>query len=102
MIEVFSRTWDEILNKKVIECNEEKARYLAAELKKNKISFQLLSNGILIPKKTAESELFKKIENAYKPSLVNLINIAKQKSAAVAADNPLEHKKSKNRNEPHR
>lgn len=101
-VEVFSRTWDEILNNVVIKCNQEKARYLAAELKKNKISYQLLSEGIKIQKKTAESELFKKIENAYRPSLINSIKIAQQKSAATAADNPLEYKKSKNRNEPHR
>lgn len=102
MIEVFSRTWDDFLNSVVIKCNEKKAMYLAAELKNKKISYQLLPEGIKIQKKIAESELFKEIENEYKPSLIKAIKIGKQKSAATAVVNSLEHKKSKNRNEPHR
>ena len=76
--------------------------YLAAELKNKKISYQLLPEGIKIQKKIAESKLLKKIENEYRSSLINAIKKGKQKSAATAGDNPLEHKKSKNRNEHHR
>ena len=101
-VEVFSRTWDDFLNSVFIKCNEKKAMYLAAELKKEKISYQLLPEGIKIQKKIAESKLFKKIENEYRPSLINAIKKGKQKSASTDAVNSLDYKKSKNRNEPHR